>query len=106
MRDAARLVKIFQPMLINRPRVKSEAEQDVEKLIVLVPELVNMTGITEAMKNNFTVMTDIGRVTRLAPEARQTALTKFIRDVNSTPETKNLLESWGLRLNNATVPLV
>ena len=93
-------------MLINRPRVKSEAEQDVEKLIVLVPELVNMTGITEAMKNNFTVMTDIGRVTRLAPEARQTALTKFVRDVNSTPETKNLLESWGLRLNNATVPLV
>lgn len=94
-----------QPMLINRPRTKSDAEQDIEKLIVLVPELVNMTGITEAMKNNFTVMTDIGKVTRLVPEARQEALTKFVRDVNSTPETKSLLESWGLRLNNATVPL-
>jgi len=94
-----------QPMLINRPRVKSEAEQDVEKLVVLVPELVNMTGITEAMKNNFTVMTDIGKVTRLVPNARQEALTKFVKDVNSTPETKNLLENWGLRLNNATVPL-
>lgn len=93
-------------MLINRPRTKSDAEQDIEKLIVLVPELVNMTGITEAMKNNFTVMTDIGKVTRLVPEARQEALTKFVRDVNSTPETKSLLESWGLRLNNATVPLV
>ena len=93
-------------MLINRPRTKSDAEQDIEKLIVLVPELVNMTGITEAMKNNFTIMTDIGKVTRLAPEARQEALTKFVRDVNSTPETKSLLESWGLRLNNATVPLV
>ena len=93
-------------MLINRPRTKSDAEQDIEKLIVLVPELVNMTGITEAMKNNFTIMTDIGKVTRLAPEARQEALTKFVRDVNSYPETKSLLESWGLRLNNATVPLV
>ena len=61
-------------MLINRPRTKSDAEQDIEKLIVLVPELVNMTGITEAMKNNFTVMTDIGKVTRLVPEARQEAL--------------------------------
>lgn len=94
-----------QPMLINRPRVTSVAEQDVEKLIVLVPELVNMTGITEAMKNNFTVMTDIGKVTRLNPEARQQALGKFVQDVNSTPETKALLENWGLRLNNATVPL-
>ena len=93
-------------MLINRPRVTSVAEQDVEKLIVLVPELVNMTGITEAMKNNFTVMTDIGKVTRLNPEARQQALGKFVQDVNSTPETKALLENWGLRLNNATVPLV
>ena len=69
------------------------AEADIEKLVVLVPELVNMTGITEAMKNNFTVMTDVGKITRLAPAARQEALQKFINDVNSTKETKDLLES-------------
>jgi|FrelakmetLWP11LW_1041352.scaffolds.fasta_scaffold617714_1 phosphoglycerol transferase MdoB-like AlkP superfamily enzyme len=36
-----------QPMIINRPKVKTGHEQDVERMIILVPEICKLTGLTQ-----------------------------------------------------------
>ncbi len=42
-----------QPLLISRPRIKAQAEKSVGKEIWLVPELCNLTGLTDKMRNDF-----------------------------------------------------
>ena len=60
-----------QPMLISRANKKTHEEADVAKLIALVPELCNMTGLTDQMKADFRVMKDVAQFTRVTPNQRQ-----------------------------------
>ena len=39
--------------------------------IALVPELCNMTGLTDQMKADFKVMKDVAQFTRVTPTQRQ-----------------------------------
>lgn len=43
-----------QPLLVHRPKVKSASEV-TPRTICLVPELCNMTGLTNAMRDDFRV---------------------------------------------------
>eukprot|EP00092_Neocalanus_flemingeri_P023338 GFUD01025304.1.p1 GENE.GFUD01025304.1~~GFUD01025304.1.p1 ORF type:complete len:970 (+),score=314.12 GFUD01025304.1:89-2998(+) len=87
-----------QPMLINRAKKKTAEEADVAKLIALVPELCNLTGLTDQMKNDFRVMKDVALFTRVTPNQRQLALRKFLKNVNDSAEASSHLLNWGLRL--------
>ena len=60
-----------QPMLISRAKRKTAEESDVSKLIALVPELCNLTGLTDQMKADFKVMKDVAQFTRVTPSQRQ-----------------------------------
>ena len=60
-----------QPMLISRAKRKTAEEEDVAKLIALVPELCNLTGLTDQMKADFRVMKDVAQFTRVTPNQRQ-----------------------------------
>ena len=60
-----------QPMLISRSKRKTAQEDDVPKLIALVPELCNLTGLTDQMKADFRVMKDVAQFTRVTPNQRQ-----------------------------------
>ena len=42
-----------QPMLISRPKLKSQAEKNVDKEVWLVPELCHLTGLTQTMRDDF-----------------------------------------------------
>ncbi len=48
-----------QPLLIHRPRKTAVAEQEVQKLICLVPELCMMTGMTDSMRADFRIMKEV-----------------------------------------------
>ena len=50
---------------------RSQEEDDVAKLIALVPELCNLTGLTGQMKVDFRVMKDVAQFTRVTPNQRQ-----------------------------------
>jgi aubergine-like protein len=60
-----------QPLLINRPKIRGDAENQAERLIKLIPELCLMTGLTDAMKADFRIMKEVGNHTRLNPAQRQ-----------------------------------
>ena len=53
-----------QPLLMSRAKKKTVQEADVTKLVALVPELCNLTGLTESMKADFKV----GLLTKLRPK--------------------------------------
>ena len=63
-----------QPMLVSRAKRKTREEEDIAKTIFLVPELCNMTGLTDQMKSNFKVMKDVAQFTRVTPMQRQEVL--------------------------------
>lgn len=59
-----------------------DVDQGQLKLIMLIPELCYMTGLTDEMRSDFRVMKEIAQHTRLSPTARQECLVKFVRNVN------------------------
>lgn len=50
------IVDVQQPMLVNRKSVKKAGSLEKEdRMVCLVPELCHLTGLTDAMRNDFTV---------------------------------------------------
>jgi aubergine-like protein len=63
-------------MLVSRPK-KNYSHSGDESLIYLVPELCRMTGLTDKMRNNFPLMQELAKHTRLVPSQRVERLQKF-----------------------------
>ena len=51
------------------------------------------------------LMVDVGRHTRLTPEQRQDSLLRFVDRVRGSEKASEVLSSWGLELERATVDL-
>jgi hypothetical protein len=68
--------------------------QDTERMVCLVPELCYLTGLTDAMRNDFQVMKDISMYTRITPNQRQAAIKKFITNIQG--KKKGMLSSHTL----------
>ena len=60
-----------QPLLVSRAKRKTKEEEDIGKFLLLVPELCNLTGLTDDMRSDFRVMKDVGQFTRVTPNQRQ-----------------------------------
>ena len=78
-------------------RRKTVEEAETGKFLALVPELCNMTGLTESMKSDFKVMKDVAMFTRITPDQRQKAMQKFLDNVSESAEASAHLLNWGLR---------
>lgn len=76
------MTKSFKTRLI--PSFLSFLQQTSEGRgpILLVPELCLMTGLSEDMRSNFTIMKDIGVHTRVMPGDRTRELQKFLNQIN------------------------
>ncbi|XP_077999596.1 piwi-like protein 2 [Glandiceps talaboti] len=86
-----------QPLLISRPKRRN---QDGEaEVICLIPELSNLTGLTDEMRQDFRVMKDIASHTRISPTERVRSMRKFMENIESSPEATNELAKWGLELD-------
>eukprot|EP00095_Tigriopus_kingsejongensis_P011291 maker-scaffold14_size734282-snap-gene-2.24 protein:Tk11291 transcript:maker-scaffold14_size734282-snap-gene-2.24-mRNA-1 annotation:"piwi-like protein 1" len=94
-----------QPLLINHPKTKAQGESQVTKLICLVPELCNLTGLTDSMRSNFNLMREVATHTRIDPLQRQKTLKEFIQKVKSTPEAKEILANWGMEMDDSSIEL-
>ncbi len=87
-----------QPMLVHRPQKKAVTEGETEKLICLVPELCMMTGMTEQMRADFKIMTEVAKFTRVTPEGRCHAMKNFVARINECPDALRILADWGIKL--------
>lgn len=94
-----------QPLLLNRKTKKTAQSEEVDQFICLVPELCNLTGLTDEMRADFKVMKDVAMYTRVTPAQRLNALRAFLDNIEKTPSAKQILSNWGMHIENATIDL-
>ncbi|ERL89822.1 hypothetical protein D910_07182 [Dendroctonus ponderosae] len=95
-----------QPLLLHRRRLKKNTPPELEgRMVCLIPELCTLTGLTDAMRNDFRVMKDVALHTRVTPQQRALALRTYLRNVRSNERVQQILGDWGLRLADDNLPL-
>lgn len=89
-----------QPLLIS---IRKQRGADINKsedfVFCLLPEVCYLTGMRDDMRSDFKLMREIATFTRVSPNQRLLALEKFYKNVNNNEEAKNILNNWGLTLN-------
>jgi len=88
-----------QPLLVAQPD-KKDLHRGEEKIINLIPETCQLTGLTDAMRANFTLMKALAGNLHMVPEKRIEALHKFMGRLLSKPEITAELADWGLEFQN------
>ncbi|XP_034834456.1 piwi-like protein Ago3 [Maniola hyperantus] len=100
------IMDVKQPLLISRESKKMPGcEQKTDFMICLVPELCQLTGLSDAQRDNFRLMKDVATYTRITPNQRHSAFKKFIQNVLDNETAKNRLKGWGLSIAPETINL-
>lgn len=73
-----------QPLLISLTKAR-ERRAGQDEYVYLVPELCRMTGLTEEMRGNFSLMRDLGEYTRINPPVRIKRLENFNHRLQKEP---------------------
>ncbi|CAL8126172.1 unnamed protein product [Orchesella dallaii] len=101
---------LHQPLLVSKPKKKDYHRGNMGP-IFLVPELCQMTGLTDEMRANTQLMRALSNHMVINPNARVTKLNEFMRKLqtssnNSTQsQSVSVLEKWGLKFKDRLVEL-
>ena len=87
---------VKQPLIISMPKVR-EVRSGVGGPIFLIPELCNMTGLSDEQRANFNLMKAMGEHTRQDPVKRSKTLLKFAERINGTKEIADDMAGWNLK---------
>ncbi|VVC90369.1 unnamed protein product, partial [Leptidea sinapis] len=96
-----------QPMLISKETKRiSGSEKPVEYMICLVPELCQLTGLSDDQRSNFRLMKEVATYTRITPNQRHAAFKKYIDNVMKNESARNRLKNWGLSIAPDTINIM
>ena len=85
-----------QPLIRCLPSIKDKRGSTPSGPLLLVPELCSMTGLTESLKADFNLKKEMTQRTQLIPNKRIAELHKFLGKMNTNPEIKKEMASWGM----------
>lgn len=94
-----------QPMLISNPTAQ-QRRAGITTPISLVPELCNMTGLSDEQRADFKLMKAVMGASASAPPERIKALQRFSQRVVSVPTIKEELLKWDLKFDPTPAKLV
>ncbi|XP_014475840.1 PREDICTED: protein aubergine-like [Dinoponera quadriceps] len=100
-----RITNATQPMLLSRSKTRDRQADKGDRCCYLVPELCRATGLTDAMRDNFSVMSSLSTYTRINPEARIEKLLSFSRRLREHPDAKKEFDHWNMKLDNNLLEL-
>ncbi|XP_041792667.1 piwi-like protein 1 [Chelmon rostratus] len=72
---------------------------------MLVPELCYLTGLTDKMRKDTTIMRSLSGFTRLAPMQREERLNRFVTNIQKNADTQLELDKWGLNFDDKLLTL-
>ncbi|XP_077378669.1 piwi-like protein 1 [Festucalex cinctus] len=72
---------------------------------LLIPELCYLTGLTDKMRADYTIMKDLSMHTKLFPEQRVGRLLRFSATINRETAAQGELEKWGLQFDKQLLNL-
>ncbi|KAL3288101.1 hypothetical protein HHI36_002551 [Cryptolaemus montrouzieri] len=84
-----------QPMLVSRLKPR-EIGAGQKETLYLVPELCQLTGLTDDQRANFHLMSALAQHTRIGPAGRQGKLQEFVRKLTSKAEIMQEVRRWNL----------
>lgn len=89
-----------QPLLIavpnNRRRGEREqGDQPQQRELLLVPELCNIAGLTEAQRNDNRLKIDLIKCAQIAPADRVVHMMKFLEQLHNNFDCREILRKWG-----------
>ncbi|KAM9743859.1 piwi-like protein 1 isoform 1-T4 [Menidia menidia] len=94
-----------QVLLISHVKKMGPAGGPPPGPAMLVPELCYLTGLTDKMRSDFTIMKDLSLHTRLNPEQREKRLERFITNIQRNSEAQAELDKWGLSFDKQLLNL-
>ncbi|XP_001352313.3 protein piwi isoform X1 [Drosophila pseudoobscura] len=87
-----------QPLLISKNKDKAQ-KINASEVVVLIPELCRVTGLTESMRSNFQLMRAISDYTRMNPDRRIDRLRRFNNRLQNTADSVKVLNDWNMKLD-------
>ena len=93
-----------QPMIVSRPKRKDQREGAPE-MLYLLPELCNMTGLTDEQRANQNLMKDMGAFTRIDPTQKGNQLLSLRRRMQNCDKVKQRFEGWGVNIDHSLLGL-
>ncbi|XP_054830438.1 piwi-like protein 4 [Eublepharis macularius] len=92
------LSDLEQPMLVSQLKNKHGSSTIEPRVVLLVPELCYLTGLSSRATSDFRLMKDLAQETHLTPESRQQRLSRLADDIQRNKDARLELETWGLQL--------
>nr|CAH7761897.1 unnamed protein product [Callosobruchus chinensis] len=91
-----------QPMLVSRSKPR-EIRAGMPETIYLVPELCQLTGLSDRQRENIHLMRALADHTRIGPPQRIQKLKEFSDRLNRCPEAMQELKRWDLKFSQDIV---
>ncbi|KAH8403084.1 hypothetical protein KR222_004302, partial [Zaprionus bogoriensis] len=91
-----------QPLLISKNRDKAQ-NTNANELVILIPELCRVTGLTDSMRSNFQLMRAMSDHTRMNPSRRIDRLRTFNQRLQTTADSVKVLTDWNMKLDESLV---
>jgi aubergine-like protein len=103
------ILEVNQPMLQvvpNNKRGRNErGNEDQSKEILLVPELCNITGLTEQQRTDNRLKMDLIRSSQVSPADRVSQMRAFLGKFHANVDICNLLKEWGYSYDKEPVKM-
>lgn len=100
LRNKDQFLLVHHKKIVDRDAKGNEVSVRIEK-IILLPELVRATGLTDEMRADFHIMKDIGKHTILPPAER---LESVVHIADSINKSKNEGFNLKIQINSNNVP--
>ncbi|XP_056630152.1 piwi-like protein Siwi [Diorhabda sublineata] len=91
-----------QPLLVSRSKPR-EIRAGMPELILLIPELCQLTGLTDRQRENFQLMRALSDHTRVGPSQRMQKLEEFSNRLRQCPEAVSELRKWDFKLTDRLI---
>lgn len=91
-------------MLVSRSKPR-EIRAGMAETVYLIPELCQLTGLTDRQRDNFQLMRALADHTRIGPPQRIQKLQEFSRRMRSSPEVIEELRRWDLNIADSLLKI-
>jgi aubergine-like protein len=95
------ITRMDQPLIVHHKKHRGQPDE----LIYLIPELSFLTGIADAMRQNYEIMRYVSERTRVAPPNRVADTERLIKSINENPEIKQELDLWDVEIDNKMIQM-
>ncbi|XP_037560629.1 piwi-like protein Siwi [Dermacentor silvarum] len=93
-----------QPLLVCRPRERDIRVGRTDNLY-LIPELCFLTGLTDDIRSNFSIMKDLASEMKLDPAQRVANLQEFMQNMSRNQQVVKEMGQWGLKFSESLVEI-